>query len=355
MHNYYTYIKQLLLSVLLFLGLHTSSNAQSLYDTINVYFDINHTYLNNKAFKTLDSIRPFITSRKILVYGYADYLGKSQNNLTLSSLRAHRVKDYLIKKGVSQKQFLVCDGIGGVERNLPQNDVGFPPDRCVQIFIKREIDNTLQHKSLKDINTATNKIKVAEISPSGKLISPNNNIINSKYQFTQKVDEDTIVIKPKTLDSVPQLKNIKPIKNNYLKVGGEQSRFDELNNLKQNDVMRIESIQFQPTRHFIMKESESILLELLQTLINYPDLSIRIEGHVCCIKGDGDALDTDTFELKLSENRAKYIYQFLINNGISAERLSFIGFGKQHPIVPDEKTEEDAQKNRRVEIRVIHN
>ena len=43
-------------------------------------------------------------------------------------------------------------------------------------------------------------------------------------------------------------------------------------------------------------------------------------------------------------NIAKYIYDLLIYDGISAERLSYEGFARQNPLYPEEKTEEEKQQ-----------
>jgi outer membrane protein OmpA-like peptidoglycan-associated protein len=86
-----------------------------------------------------------------------------------------------------------------------------------------------------------------------------------------------------------------------------------------------------------------------------PNLKISIEGHVCCIKDTPDALDIDTFEPQLSVNRAKAIYQYLTSRGIDTSRLSYIGYGRRRPMVDPELSEEDAEKNRRVEIRILEN
>jgi OOP family OmpA-OmpF porin len=76
---------------------------------------------------------------------------------------------------------------------------------------------------------------------------------------------------------------------------------------------------------------------------------------VCCIENAPDALDVDTYEPTLSVNRAKAIYRYLVSKGIESSRLRYEGFGKRRPIVPNETTEEDAEKNRRVEIRIVEN
>ncbi len=95
--------------------------------------------------------------------------------------------------------------------------------------------------------------------------------------------------------------------------------------------------------------------ELLAVLQETATLRIRVEGHVCCIDTNmaKDALDEGTNEYRLSDNRARFVAQFLVMNGIKEERVSFVGFGKRFPIVAHEKTAEEAAANRRVEIRVL--
>ncbi len=56
---------------------------------------------------------------------------------------------------------------------------------------------------------------------------------------------------------------------------------------------------------------------------------------------------------QLSEKRALAVYQYLVQNGIAAWRMSWKGFGFDHPKVFPEKTAEDAVKNRRVEVRIL--
>jgi outer membrane protein OmpA-like peptidoglycan-associated protein len=66
-----------------------------------------------------------------------------------------------------------------------------------------------------------------------------------------------------------------------------------------------------------------------------------------------DAIDDDTGREELSVNRAAIVRQYLIDHGIEKDRLSFVGFGHHYPLVPIERNEDDANKNRRVEIRVV--
>jgi len=90
------------------------------------------------------------------------------------------------------------------------------------------------------------------------------------------------------------------------------------------------------------------LLELnrLKKLLNdYPTLVIRINGHT-------DNVGSDEDNLTLSNNRAKAVYDYLIANGISGDRLSYKGFGETKPIF-DNEIPEGRQMNRRTEFVMI--
>jgi len=115
----------------------------------------------------------------------------------------------------------------------------------------------------------------------------------------------------------------------------------------------LNNIYFFPESHRVKPESMAALETLYETLRKNPKLKIRIEGHVCCIVDFPDAIDMDNHESHLSVNRAKSIYVFLTDKGIDKNRLQFAGYGKSRPIVAHEVTEADADKNRRVEIRIL--
>ena len=76
-----------------------------------------------------------------------------------------------------------------------------------------------------------------------------------------------------------------------------------------------------------------------------PDLKIQISGHT---DSDGD----DDFNLELSINRAKYVVNWLIENNIDQNRLSFKGYGETRPIEENNSIANKA-KNRRTELTII--
>jgi outer membrane protein OmpA-like peptidoglycan-associated protein len=115
----------------------------------------------------------------------------------------------------------------------------------------------------------------------------------------------------------------------------------------------LENLNFEGGRHFLLPESMPILDELLKALQNNPTVLIEIQGYVCCTEVNADGLDLDLQTQDLSVQRAKAIYNFLIEKGIDAKRLRYQGFGGSRKIYPYEQDEFERSKNRRVEIKIL--
>lgn len=116
-------------------------------------------------------------------------------------------------------------------------------------------------------------------------------------------------------------------------------------NGKVGDKIRLENLNFIGGGDKLLSESEPVLQELLRVMTENPNLKIQIQGHVCCYKKDPS---------DISRKRAKAIYTYLIENGISKRRLSFKSFQGKKPLfsIP-EQNEKEKIANRRVEIEII--
>ena len=87
-------------------------------------------------------------------------------------------------------------------------------------------------------------------------------------------------------------------------------------------------------------------LELLRELLEAnPDLRIQINGHT-------DDVGSDADNQLLSEQRAKAVYTYLVEQGIAKDRLRYKGFGESRPVGTNE-TEAGRQQNRRTEFVVF--
>ena len=78
-----------------------------------------------------------------------------------------------------------------------------------------------------------------------------------------------------------------------------------------------------------------------------PKLVAEISGHT-------DNVGKTEDNMKLSQNRAKSVVDYLVSNGIAAQRLQYKGLGSSKPIA-DNTTVEGKTLNRRTEFKVISN
>lgn len=101
-------------------------------------------------------------------------------------------------------------------------------------------------------------------------------------------------------------------------------------------------INFDPGQSTIKPESQPIIDQIIAMMKANPDIKISVEGHT-------DNIGNPKSNMILSENRARAVVSAIVNQGVNANRLSYIGHGQERPIA-DNKTEEGRAKNRRVEL-----
>jgi outer membrane protein OmpA-like peptidoglycan-associated protein len=106
----------------------------------------------------------------------------------------------------------------------------------------------------------------------------------------------------------------------------------------------LENVFFDVNKYDLKPESVAELEKLKEILTKNPTLKIELGGHT---DSDGD----DKSNQVLSENRAKAVVTWLIQNGIDKTRLSYKGYGETKPIVAND-TAENKAKNRRTEVKI---
>ena len=112
-----------------------------------------------------------------------------------------------------------------------------------------------------------------------------------------------------------------------------------------NATLTFSNIQF-TTNSFTLPESGKIELNKLITLLNEnPGIRVEIGGHT-------DNIGLPENNRVLSENRAKAIVQYLQENKIAANRLSWKGYGASQPIA-NNGTESGRALNRRTTFTII--
>jgi VWFA-related protein len=105
------------------------------------------------------------------------------------------------------------------------------------------------------------------------------------------------------------------------------------------------NVLFDYNKATIRSESEQILRAWADLLKAQPRMKIEVRGHT-------DAIGTEEYNQKLSEERATAVLDALVGMGIEPKRLRSRGFGMSVPVAKND-TEEGRQKNRRTEFVVI--
>ncbi|GLR18937.1 OmpA family protein [Portibacter lacus] len=101
----------------------------------------------------------------------------------------------------------------------------------------------------------------------------------------------------------------------------------------------LKNVLFATGSYELEKESFFELDQLANLLEENVNIQIEIQGHTDNVGNDDD-------NQQLSENRAKAVNNYLIQKGISKDRLTFVGYGETEPISSNE-TEEGRKINRR--------
>ena len=109
----------------------------------------------------------------------------------------------------------------------------------------------------------------------------------------------------------------------------------------------LKNIFFETGQYSLKEESTVELNKLIVYLQNNPSLVIEIGGHT-------DNVGSPDYNLDLSRNRAKAVFDYLTGNGIDKIRLTFKGFGFTQPVDSNE-TEQGRANNRRTEFKITGN
>ncbi len=118
-----------------------------------------------------------------------------------------------------------------------------------------------------------------------------------------------------------------------------------LSPLQPGEKIVLKNIFFDTDSFDLKKESYAELNTLVDLLKENPDLKVEIGGHT-------DNVGSREYNLKLSENRARSVYNYLIGKGIDEKRLKYKGYGFSEPVA-DNSTEKGRAKNRRTEMKVL--
>ncbi len=108
--------------------------------------------------------------------------------------------------------------------------------------------------------------------------------------------------------------------------------------------MLLSNVFFEIDSWQLRKESQTELNKLCNLMKDNKQLKVEISGYT-------DATGTEEHNLQLSEKRALSVVDYLVANGVPANRLSYKGYGNKSP-VGDNITSEGRKLNRRTEVKI---
>jgi OOP family OmpA-OmpF porin len=116
--------------------------------------------------------------------------------------------------------------------------------------------------------------------------------------------------------------------------------------LTETQVQINEKVLFATGKADILPESNGLLDEVATVIKKHPRLKrIEVAGHT-------DAQGSVPFNDKLSANRARSVWAYMVKSGVDPARLVHKGYGKSRPVA-DNTTPEGREKNRRVEFNIL--
>lgn len=118
-------------------------------------------------------------------------------------------------------------------------------------------------------------------------------------------------------------------------------------------VFRLNNVFFDFDKYSLRPESFVELNRVVDFLNEYPNIEIEMSAHT-------DSKGTDSYNLTLSDNRARSVMEYILSKGISPSRIVSKGYGETKPVAENTNTDGSdnpagRQLNRRVEFTIMKN
>ena len=162
-------------------------------------------------------------------------------------------------------------------------------------------------------NNGFNKNKIVIIEGKGRVVIRKDTVENLNETRSKNRRVDLILVK----------------KNSFGK--GIYNSFQKKHTV--GDRIFLENILFVMGSSKLTTKSKEELDKIAVQLQKDKTLEFEIRGHVCCTPSYyNDAIDKETKERKLSLNRAKTVYRYLLSKNINSLRMNYKGCGNQFPL-----------------------
>jgi outer membrane protein OmpA-like peptidoglycan-associated protein len=107
-------------------------------------------------------------------------------------------------------------------------------------------------------------------------------------------------------------------------------------------IVNISDVLFDFNKYTLKPGAREKMAKVSGILLAYPGLKIQVEGHT-------DSIGSDDYNMKLSQQRADAVREYLVSQGVPGQTVAAKGLGKADPVASND-TAAGRQQNRRVEM-----
>ena len=319
------------------------------YAEVDAQFNIEKSYNMGRKFNTSDNeITPFIDRNTGALYyssnglenlgGYdifcANDKGKSFDKPQNIGKPFNTSKDEFYFRTLDKNKFMMLSNRSDINRKNMGDDL---------FFISKEEKKYFKINAYQKLNDSTEQL-----------------IINPQITYTNA--KDSVLFYNRYYIAKPNDKfTLELVQKGFIKNNKEFSMSEYnsdtcelkvyLEPIALNKEYRLNNIYFAYDKAELAPESKAELEQLITFLIQNPDLKIEIAAHT---DNKGDA----NYNLKLSQERAKSVADYLVSKGIHANRLVAKGYGMTQPVAYNNNLDgsdnpEGRAQNRRIIFKVL--
>ncbi len=107
-------------------------------------------------------------------------------------------------------------------------------------------------------------------------------------------------------------------------------------------IVNMSDVLFDFNKYTLRPAAREKLAKISGIILSHPGLKLEVDGYT-------DSVGSDDYNVKLSEQRAGAVRDYLTGQGLPGDNVSALGFGKENPVASND-TSAGRQKNRRVEM-----
>ncbi|MEO1575619.1 MAG: OmpA family protein [Pseudomonadota bacterium] len=120
----------------------------------------------------------------------------------------------------------------------------------------------------------------------------------------------------------------------------------DVNGCEFKEAIQLRGVTFETNSATLTSTSLGVLNDAAATLKRNSDLSVEAQGHT-------DSSGADSYNLALSQRRAEAVRDYLVREGVAADKLTAKGYGETQPVA-DNSTAAGRAENRRVVLKILN-